>query len=201
MSLTYHSNAIEGNKLSLDNVRSILVDDIEPDGASFRDIAETRSHAESMVKTFFPACRDTELLETDLKMFHRIFFAPFDRREAGSWRTEPVVMKTSSGWRSFPEYREIPGLVSKVFAELGRLECGVSPLERAALLHYRLVSIHPFVDGNGRAVRLLSAVATVQGGYRPVYIPVEFRDEYMKSLENGENAFVQFFLEFAQQDS
>jgi len=195
--LTYHSNALEGNKLSMDDVRAILSGNFEPEYASYRDILETRSHADAMRETFFPVCRDTEILETDLKMFHRVFFTPFDRREAGAWRTQPVYVRTSTGWKEFPDYRKIQNLVSETFSELGRLDCGRSPLERAALLHFRIVSIHPFVDGNGRSVRFLSAAAAVQGGCSPVYMPAESRKEYIASLERGESAFVDFFLETA----
>lgn len=199
--LTCHSNALEGNKLSAEEVRSILVDSVEPESASFRDVLETRSHAESMHETFFFACADSELLETDLKMFHRVFFAPFDRREAGAWRTEPVVLRSSSGWKEFPDFRRVPSLVRDTFSELGPLDCGREPLERAALLHFRLVSIHPFVDGNGRSVRLLAAAAAVQGGYPPLHIPASSRAEYIAALEAGERAFVDFFHRVADEQT
>lgn len=190
--LTYHSNAIEGNSMSEEDVKNLLLHDIEPGNVSFKDIVETKTHALSMSENFSSIASDTVVLETDLKIFHRTFFTPFDRREAGFYRTEPVMLRNKDTWVQFPDFRKVPSLVAEVFRELGDLQKCACPVERAAKLHFRLVSIHPFIDGNGRAVRLLSSAALCQGGYAPLYIPVERRMEYMESIATGEARFVEF---------
>lgn len=49
------------------------------------------------------------------------------------------------------------------------------PIRYAALAHYKLVYIHPFVDGNGRTSRLLMNLILMQAGYPPVIIPKQDR--------------------------
>ena len=65
-------------------------------------------------------------------------------------------------------------------------------VELAAEAHYRLVTIHPFVDGNGRSARLLMNMILMMRGYPPAIIRKNDRLAYIKSLEkaqlvNGEN--------------
>lgn len=113
--LTYHSNAIEGNSMSKEDVRNLLLHDIEPGNVSFKDIVETKTHALSMSENFSSIASDTVVLETDLKIFHRAFFTPFDRREAGFYRTEPVMLRNKDTWVQFPDFRKVPSLVAEVF--------------------------------------------------------------------------------------
>jgi len=59
------------------------------------------------------------------------------------------------------------------------------PAVRAVLGHYIFVFIHPYMDGNGRIGRFLMNTMLASGGYPWTVIPVEKRDEYMKSLETA----------------
>ena len=61
------------------------------------------------------------------------------------------------------------------------------PVHIAAEAHYRLVSIHPFVDGNGRTARLLMNLLLMQEGYPPAIIRPEDRHDYITSLEKGQS--------------
>ncbi len=55
--------------------------------------------------------------------------------------------------------------------------------ESAFEAHLRLVSIHPFSDGNGRTARLLMNLLLLKAGYPPVIIGPEDRTQYIESLE------------------
>ena len=57
------------------------------------------------------------------------------------------------------------------------------PVQYSALIHLRLVSIHPFIDGNGRTARLLMNLALLQAGYVITIIPPVLRREYLDSLK------------------
>lgn len=61
-----------------------------------------------------------------------------------------------------------------------------NPLEIAADAHFKLVSIHPFVDGNGRTARLLMNLLLMQEGYPPAIVRKEDRSAYINSLEKGQ---------------
>jgi hypothetical protein len=63
---------------------------------------------------------------------------------------------------------------------------GSHPVEIAAEAHYRLVTIHPFIDGNGRTARLLMNLILLQNGYPPALIRTRDRLPYLKSLEKAQ---------------
>jgi len=57
------------------------------------------------------------------------------------------------------------------------------PVIVAALAHYKLVTIHPFIDGNGRTARLLMNLLLLQHGYPLAIIKNELRSEYIAAIE------------------
>ncbi|KIH60784.1 tetratricopeptide repeat protein [Ancylostoma duodenale] len=61
----------------------------------------------------------------------------------------------------------------------------MNPVERAAIAHYKLVLVHPFVDGNGRTARLLLNLILMRAGFPPVILPVESRAEYYATLHTA----------------
>ncbi len=71
--------------------------------------------------------------------------------------------------------------------------------------HLRLVTIHPFSDGNGRTARLLMNLVLMRGGYPPVIIHPEHRPDYIDSLEkaqlSGDTADFKHFLLNRLEDS
>ncbi len=67
------------------------------------------------------------------------------------------------------------------------------PVERAAHAHFWLVDIHPFVDGNGRAARLLMNLLLLQAGYPIAIIRNEDRAAYYAALEEGHEGRLDVF--------
>jgi Fic family protein len=71
----------------------------------------------------------------------------------------------------------------KVFSEeIARKRSTIHPVEFSAWLHLKLVTIHPFIDGNGRTARLLMNVGLMQTGYVMSIIPPVLRNDYLTSL-------------------
>ena len=69
-----------------------------------------------------------------------------------------------------------------------------TPSKRAAHAHFWLVDIHPFVDGNGRAARLLMNLLLLQAGYPIAIIRNEDRAVYYTALEEGHEGRMESFL-------
>ena len=75
----------------------------------------------------------------------------------------------------------------------------IHPVELAALVHLRLVTIHPFIDGNGRTTRLIMNFILHKHGYPMFNIPYVNRSSYYNSLERAQtkkidSIFVQWFF-------
>ena len=72
------------------------------------------------------------------------------------------------------------------FTEWLASDPGPHPVELAAEAHYRLVTIHPFVDGNGRSARLLMNLILLMSGYPAAIIRKRDRLAYIGSLEKAQ---------------
>merc|ERR1712243_185390 len=69
-------------------------------------------------------------------------------------------------------------------------------IELAALAHYKLVFIHPFLDGNGRTSRLLMNLFLMRAGSPPAIIRKESRYDYYEYLQTANLGDVRPFIRF-----
>lgn len=84
-----------------------------------------------------------------------------------------------------PNPRKVPDLMEKFSGWLSSVD-KLHPVALAAQAHYRLVSIHPFLDGNGRSARLLMNLILMRYGYPPAIIRKRDRLAYINSLEQAQ---------------
>jgi Fic family protein len=199
----YHSNAIEGNTLTLGETRAFLLYGITAQGKPFRDYLDIRGHHEA-IRYLEELVRGGETLtEAAIRELHRILLIePYDvdaitadgwptrRRIAiGCYKTAPNHVRTTTGETHFyASPSEAPALMGELVAWYRR-EAAASvlpPLVLAATFHYRFVAIHPFDDGNGRMARLLTNLILMQHRYVPVIIPLEARGDYLLALEQAD---------------
>ena len=188
----YHSNAIEGNTLTLGETRAFLLYGITAQGKPFRDYLDIKGHNEA-IRYLEDLVRGGEMLtEALIRELHRILLVeaydvdavtpdgrPARRRIAiGCYKTAPNHVRTTTGETHFcATPQETPALMGELMARYRReAEMGeLHPLVLAATFHYRFVAIHPFDDGNGRMARLLTNLILMQHGFVPVIIPLEAR--------------------------
>lgn len=189
--LTYNSNAIEGSTLTLRETQ-LVIEGRAPDGKSMREIYEARNHdrALRLIEQWVGSRPAQPITERDLLDVHAAVLADIDAREAGRFRSGRVLI---AGSRFVP-----PG--PHKFAELIPLALGedpkLHPVVGAAQLHYNLVAIHPFADGNGRTARLMMNYVLLRRGYPWVIIDVAERAEYMASLEEANTGKSERFVRF-----
>jgi Fic family protein len=167
--IIHHGTHLEGNNLNLEEVESVLNSPTEDPTlpARDRDIQEVINYRAVMdyIDTLDQAGIESgELLplsETQLKEIHAMTVARIlPEEEAGQYRKVKVVIRnTTTGEITFrpPPPIEVPALMDELFewinSPAGR---AVHPLIRAGILHYELVRIHPFTDGNGRTSRAMA---------------------------------------------
>jgi Fic family protein len=196
--LTYHSNAIEGSSLSLRETQLVIAGYAPTSGKTLREIYEARNHdralrelEERVEKRPSPST----LTEQDVLDVHAYMLADIAPNSAGRFRSDRVLIK---GTRFVPPGSHRFGELVPKMLELANLK-GVHPVLQAAELHYNLVAIHPFTDGNGRTARLLMNYHLLRHGYPHTIIEVEKRAEYLTALEEANAGRCERFATFVLQ--
>ena len=194
--LTYASNALEGNTLSLVETKVVLEDGITIGGKPLKDHYETVGHA----KTFdeiIKLSQNKTFTEADIKLLHKLFYEKIDNEKAGKYRTSQVIITGSDV--ELPKPEELDEKMHEFILQLPKLKAELHPVEYAAMVHIIFVNIHPFADGNGRVARLLMNLALLQSGYNIVVIPPVVRADYISALQktnSGNNTeFINFISE------
>lgn len=177
--LTYASNALEGNSLTLVETKIVIEDGLTVAGKPLRDHLEAQGHAEAFDRMLALA-HNRAISEDDVRELHRLFYQRLDPEQAGRYRTVQIYL-SGSEYRP-PAPAQVPELMRRFGAAIPERRGALAPVWFAAWLHYELVTIHPFVDGNGRTARLLMNLALLQDGYPLAIIPPLRRAEYIQAL-------------------
>lgn len=182
--LTYTSNAIEGNTLTRAETALVVEKGLTVAGKSLTEHLEATNHAEALdyVKTLVDKKRQ-DITENDIFEIHRLILNKIEEGNAGRYRTQHARLTESDV--VLPNPVKVPDLMEEFVKWL----VGRNPnhiVKIAADAHYRLVSIHPFSDGNGRTSRLLMNLTLMQEGYPPAIIRKEDRLAYINSLEKAQ---------------
>lgn len=178
---TYHSNAIEGNTLTLRETKVVL-EGITVGGKSIREHFEATNHRDAILYVEDIVSKNEALNEWQIKNIHSLVLKGIDNEEAGRYRRENVVIAGAS--TTPPDFLHLPeemALLIDWYEKASRM----NPIERAAELHTRFVKIHPFVDGNGRTGRLLLNFELMKSGYPPAVIQKEDRLAYYDALDDA----------------
>ena len=185
--LTYNSNAIEGSTISLAETKIILLDGMTIGGKTTREHLEVINHKEAIDYIEEIAKKPIkELTRTELLNIHAIILRAIDTANAGKYRSVNVyVIQSDDKKHRFPEPYLLPEYVDEFFKWLKETE-NLHPVIFASEAHYRLVSIHPFVDGNGRTSRLLMNLILIQHGYPPANIKMADRPKYIAAIEKAQ---------------
>jgi Fic family protein len=180
ISLTYSSNALEGNSLTESETKIVIEDGITIGGKPLKDHLEAVGHSEAF-DLMYRLSTTQEITEEDILALHRMFYQKIDLENAGTYRRVRVFI-TGSTFK-LPSPSRIKSLMQSFINRLPELRKQHHPVVYAALVHKEFVEIHPFIDGNGRVARLLMNLVLLQHGYPLVVIPPVIRSEYINALE------------------
>ena len=178
--MTYSSNALEGNSLTETETKIVIEDGISIGGKPVKDHLEALGHSEAY-DLLFRLAKHQDITEANIKKLHRLFYYRIDAKQAGKYRKRKVIITGTVFIPPSPE--RIPDLMRSFIAEIPETRAKRHPVEYAAILHKELVTIHPFIDGNGRAARLLMNLALLQAGYPVAIIPPILRRDYLNTLD------------------
>ena len=182
--LTYTSNAIEGNTLTRRETALVVEKGITVGGKSLTEHLEATNHASALDWVKLQINRDPHSInEKDILQIHNTILKGIDDDNAGHYRNVPV--RISGSTVVLPNPRKVPDLMT-AFIEWVKNSKNLHPIEFASEAHYRLVTIHPFVDGNGRTARLLMNLILLMLGYPPAIIRKRDRLSYIGALEKAQ---------------
>jgi Fic family protein len=181
---THSSTAIEGNPLTLEQVRAV---------EEGRDLPAVALQARREVINYFAGLHFVEknaakspLTHDDILTLHRIIAEEvMDQGSAGRYRTIHVRV----GHYHPPPPEDVSGLMFELLHWWNRESATLSPILSSAILHYRFEAIHPFADGNGRTGRALALWELYRRGFdtHHIFSVDEFywedRPRYYSSLQ------------------
>lgn len=191
---TYNSNAIEGNTLTLEETKLVLEEGVTIGGKSIREHFEAINHKEAIEFIETMVDKGEAVTAHVIRQLHALILKGIDDEQAGKYRTTQVRIGGT---------KYVPPDPSQVLALMGDfdhwLQGGLkklSPIEYAALAHFKLVNIHPFVDGNGRTARLLMNLILMREGFPPSVILKADRKIYYSALQKADGGEVVPFVNF-----
>lgn len=180
--LTYTSNALEGNTLTRAETAVVIEKGLTVGGKSLKEHLEATNHAAALNFIRSLVAQKT-VTETDILSIHTLILKGIDDTHAGCYCN--VAVRISGSTVVLPNPRKVPDLMAEFSAWLLNNKAQ-HPAAFAAEAHYRLVTIHPFIDGNGRTARLLMNVLLMMHGYPPAIIRKEDRLAYINALEKAQ---------------
>ena len=200
LEFNYNSNHLEGNTLTYGQTEFLLLFGKVVEGADMHDLEEMKAsnvglqmvkdealNQEHHLTEYFIRVLHQKLLREDY-VYHAV--RP-DGKEvsytihAGQYKTRPNSVETKTGEVfEYASPEETPALMKDLLEwyVAAEAEGSLSPIELAALFHYRYIRIHPFEDGNGRISRLIVNYILRRHGYPMIVVRSDDKDHYLEAL-------------------
>ncbi len=193
---TYDSSKLAGVAVTLRQTFLILKEGIVPkDIKSLRTVKELENHEKGILAiTKYKGKLDISFI----KKLHLILFLGVDDSIAGKLRYElKRDVKLAATPYVPPKWHELRKELDNFFKWYKSENKKLHPLELAALIHLKLISLQLFVDGNSRLSRLIMNWILWKKGYPPINIPIEDLENYYNVLdkyqiENDEKPFIMY---------
>lgn len=186
----WSSNAIEGSTLSRYETASIIDTGMTVHNVPLKDAMAAVDLNQAYDYMMDLVSRKQPLNVTTIRDLNRLVMLKNtdERSEAGAYRAIEVWPNGRED-RHYTSPLDIPFKMQELVKWSNVASNEEHPVKYAADLHYRFVSIHPFIDGNGRTARLLMNFALTQSGYLVISIEPDkdSRRKYMEALSNAQD--------------
>jgi Fic family protein/DNA-binding XRE family transcriptional regulator len=183
---TFESNRIEGNTLTLKETDLVINEGLTISGKSMREHLEAINHKDAILLVKELAQANTAIAPRDVLSIHQLVLRGIEDAYAGKYRNVQVLIKGST------HVPPAPYLIEKQMEDFYYWyhdnRKSLHPVLLAAEIHERLVTIHPFIDGNGRTARLFMNLILLQHGFVIANIKgdTKSRMAYYSALEEAQ---------------
>ncbi len=189
--LTYNSNAIEGSTLSLQETSLVLEKGIIPEGTTLREIHEAKNHFEALK---FLQDYKGDLNEELILKLHHIITKNILGRFSGRYRTTSI--RVFGADIKFPPAEKVPQLVKNLIYWYKENKNKFHQFELATIASMKLVTIHPFLDGNGRVSRLIMNFLLSKKDYPWINIYNRQRQKYLQATRKANDESYSLIFKF-----
>lgn len=176
----YHTNAIEGNSLSLIETKVILSDGITVGGKKLSEHLEAINQADALAFIEASVKNNVEISPSFIRELH-FYVLNHEEQNRGKYREKSVFIEGAQTVTALPS--TIPSRLDSIIHEYIENKGKFDLIHAVARFHADFEEIHPFSDGNGRTGRLIMNLELLKGGYPITIIEKEDRPEYYESLE------------------
>lgn len=177
---THESTKIEGNTLSISEVKTILIDKLSIGGKELREIYEVTNNQKANRYIHQMLKQNRELDEELIKDIHQIVMENII--DGGIYRRYNVRIAGASF--SPPDWTMVREDMKFLIMDYNTKTKVLNPIELASFVHAQFVKIHPFQDGNGRCARLLLNYVLMANGFKAIIIEASDRPRYYESFDN-----------------
>jgi len=193
---TFESNRIEGNTLTLKETDLVINEGLTISGKSMREHLEAINHKEAIEYVKYLIEKKSSINEREVLSIHNLILRGINQLNAGTYRNVQVMIK---GCTFTPPQPLLVGkLMEDYFHWYNSNKAKLHPVILASEMHERLVTIHPFIDGNGRTSRLVMNLILLKSGYVIANLKgdAKSRMRYYNALEkaqtqNNKNEFIE----------
>lgn len=192
----YNSNSMEGNTLTIDDTKEVMVGNISVQNKPLKDIIEMQGHDKVVEDILRIGKAELRLSEKRIKEIHTSIMYEendIDKDKIGKWKTGANYILNYKGERyDFVTPDEVPekihDLLNRTNADLDAFfqnkKKALHPITIALQFHLDYLAIHPFYDGNGRTARILTNLILVACGYNPFWIDEKDRRIYYSLISD-----------------
>lgn len=188
---TYHSNAIEGNTLTLSETQLIVTEGLTIGGKSLQEHLEATNNAKAFGLIETLAKNKTQIDHVAIQRIHEVVTKAI-LEDSGKYRRKNV--RIAGAIKTPPDWAKIVKLIDQLVFDVQNSK--LHPIETAAFLHHRFVEIHPFIDGNGRVARLLTNLYLIGRNYPVIVLKKEDRKKYYQYLQSADSGNLSPFSNF-----
>ncbi|PXY46584.1 Fic family protein [Flavobacterium hydrophilum] len=198
---TYESNRMKGNTMTLRETEMVINEGLTIPGKSMREHLEAINHHEAIRFIKDLQQKSNSFNEQDLLSIHNLILRGINPEAAGSYRKTKILNNESFNIDSEPII--ITKEIEEYFFWYETNKSKLHPVILAAEMHFRLLKINPFSDGNGRTSRLIMNLILLQKGYLKTNIKGDNdnKKKYSQLTENNDSEDFIFFIAQAEKES